>query len=83
MDEALLRYWSSDRFPALTVRSVIALYGQNALDTKIHPDDALMKLSFRPCVKIVIPPEVRITMENEAINVVIKSEGKIEEYKIE
>ena len=42
-----------------------------------------MKLSFRPCVKIVIPPEVRITMENEAINVVIKSEGKIEEYKIE
>ena len=83
MDEALLRYWSSDRFPALTVRSVIALYGQNALDTKIHPDDALMKLSFRPCVKIMIPPEVRITMENEAINVVIKSEGKIEEYKIE
>jgi len=73
-DKRTWRYWSPDAPVCIATRGHIFLLDQPALDTKIHPDDALKNLGIRPCCYKVKPPKVEIVQEEKGIRAVINKE---------
>ena len=72
IDKRLWRFWSPDAPYCIVTRGHIFLLDQPALDTKIHPDDALVNLGVRPCCFKVNPPEVTFTHDENGVRAKIK-----------
>jgi hypothetical protein len=66
------RYWSPDSDRAWVLRSTIFAYDIPSLDLKFGFDEALPRLSIRPCVGTVTPPSVEVYEEAGTIRVVVK-----------
>jgi len=75
MNSSLWRYWSPDAKLCIPTRGHIFLLEQTALDTKIHPEDALPNLGVRPCRKKIVLPEISFVKNNSGdIEAVIKKD---------
>lgn len=70
-NKKLWRYWSPDGKIVSVTRGHIFLLNQPALDTKIHPDDALPSLGIRPCAKKITAPKIEIIDNSKEIVVKI------------
>lgn len=68
----LWRYWSPDSDCAWALRSTIFAYDIPALDLKFRFDEALPRLSIRPCVKSVKLPKVKVYEQEGKIIINIK-----------
>ena len=68
---SLWRYWSPDRDRAWVLRSTILAYDMPALDLKFGFDEALPRLTIRPCLRRVRPPRVRVRAVGTAVRVEI------------
>lgn len=62
-DRTLWRYWSPDADLVVPTRGHIFLYGQSALDMKVHPGERFANLGIRVCTRKAKAPPVKLKLQ--------------------